>query len=81
MPESDLGHKLARESAPSPLPGMSDENEEPRTQADIELDELMDRASASMLRTLDEHVDVEAELRAIHATLEADPDRITRDPR
>lgn len=51
------------------------------TEADIELDELMARAGASMLRTLDEHVDVESRLREIHAALEADPDRISRDPR
>jgi hypothetical protein len=60
---------------------MSDEIDEPMTEADIELDALMARASASMLRTLDKHVDVEARLREIYAAIEADPDRISRDPR
>jgi hypothetical protein len=59
---------------------MSDETEEPMTEADIELDELMARASASMLRTLDEHIDVEASLREVLRRAGVDPDRISRDP-
>lgn len=60
---------------------MRDETEEPMTGADRELDELMARANASMLRTLDEHVDVEARLREVLTRAGVDPDQISRDPR
>jgi len=59
---------------------MSDENDEPMTEADIELDALMARASASMLRTLDEQVDTEARLREILTTAGVATERYAADP-